>query len=78
MGASIISNQKMATVSGIDELKPSVVECPDLRGGAALLLAALSCQGETIIKEIDKVDRGYEKLGEKIDAIGGKLVRVEE
>lgn len=78
MGANIISNQKMATVSGIDELKPSVVECPDLRGGAALLLAALSCPGETIIMEIDKVDRGYEKLGEKIDAIGGKLVRVEE
>jgi len=78
MGANIITNQKMATVSGVDELTSSYVECPDLRGGAALLLAALSSKGESTITEIEKVDRGYENLVEKISTIGGMLSRVEE
>jgi UDP-N-acetylglucosamine 1-carboxyvinyltransferase len=78
MGASISVNQKTATVSGIKQFTPAYVVCPDLRGGAALLLAAITCSGETTISDIEKVDRGYEHLVRKFNGIGANLVRVEE
>jgi UDP-N-acetylglucosamine 1-carboxyvinyltransferase len=78
MGANISVNQKTATVTGVKNLSPSHVVCPDLRGGAALLLAAITCNGTTTIHDIEKVDRGYECLVNKFSAIGANLVRVEE
>ena len=78
MGASIEVNQKIATVTGVKAMKESTVYCPDLRGGAALLLAALTCKGCSYIHEIEKVDRGYENLVPKFLSLGADLSRVEE
>jgi UDP-N-acetylglucosamine 1-carboxyvinyltransferase len=78
MGACISIDQKTATITGINELKPASVSCPDLRGGAALILAALACPGETRIDDIEKVDRGYEHLKQKFNSIGANLMEVEE
>lgn len=78
MGAIISIDQKTATVSGIERFSPAEVYCPDLRGGAALLLAALTCPGETVIHDIEKVDRGYEHLIQKFNSIGANLIEVEE
>lgn len=78
MGASILVNQKTATVTGIKSFKGSSVTCPDLRGGVALLLASLTCQGKSAIHEIEKVDRGYEKLVPKFLSLGANMSRVEE
>jgi UDP-N-acetylglucosamine 1-carboxyvinyltransferase len=78
MGANIVVDQKTATITGVNTLKPAEVYCPDLRGGAALLLAALTCPGETIVHDIEKVDRGYEHLIQKFNSIGANLMEVEE
>jgi UDP-N-acetylglucosamine 1-carboxyvinyltransferase len=51
---------------------------PDIRAGAALVLAALAAKGETHIKRVYHVDRGYERLEEKLLALGAEIARVPE
>ena len=56
-------------------LSSAVVECTDLRGGAALVVAALAAQGTTEIRKIGHIDRGYEKLEENLSSVGAIIKR---
>lgn len=77
MGANIRIDGKNAIVQGVKKLRPSKVRATDLRCGAALIIAALTVDGETEISDIYHIDRGYEDLVEKLHAIGAKIRRVD-
>lgn len=76
MGAKITTNDRMAIVSGVEELFPAIVNAPDLRGGAALVLAALTARGESEINSIEIIERGYESMDEKLREVGGVIRKV--
>ena len=75
MGADIKTEGKVAVVSGVKRLKSADVTCTDLRGGAALLLAALSAEGESIIYSIEHVDRGYQHIENDLLQLGADVAR---
>ncbi len=78
MGAKIkLINSKSALVEGVTKLQGAVVEASDLRAGAALVLAGLAAEGETVVKNVIFIDRGYEKLEETLRSLGGDIQRVE-
>ena len=78
MGADITVNGKMAMVSGPKNLKGTIVRAPDLRGGAALVIAALMAEGDTVIQDVQFIDRGYDNIVGKLQSVGAKIVRVED
>lgn len=79
MGASIIlCDPHRAVVVGPSELHGEVLQSPDIRAGVALLGAALCAQGTSTIHNIVQIDRGYERIDEKLRALGGHIERVEE
>ena len=79
MGANIEVNGRMAKIPGnAYKLKGARVVSTDLRAGAALVLAGLVAEGKTEVTEIYHVERGYENLVEKLQALGAKIERVEE
>ena len=73
MGANIHIDNKQATILGPTKLKGTEVEATDLRAAASLLIAGLVANGETTIKEINHLLRGYEEIGEKLTNIGAKI-----
>lgn len=79
MGAKIIlCDPHRATVIGQNhesQLRATKMTSPDIRAGIALLIAALSAQGTSSIHNIDQIDRGYEHIDEKLNAIGAEIVR---
>lgn len=81
MGAKIIlCDPHRATVIGHDfqsMLKATTMVSPDIRAGIALLIAALSATGTSIIHNIEQIDRGYENIEERLQAIGAKITRIE-
>lgn len=77
MGAKINVSERYATIVGVGKLKPASVTCPDLRGGAGLVLAGLVAKGETNIDEIFHIERGYYKLDEKLKSLGASIEKVE-
>ncbi len=77
MGAKIDVQGNTARVEGVDKLTGANVKAPDLRAGAALVLAALAASGETQITNIYNIDRGYEHLEQKISDLGGYIRRVD-
>ena len=82
MGAQIIlCDPHRATVIGLDRkvaLRGTTMSSPDIRAGIALLIAALSADGTSIIQNIDQIDRGYEHIDERLRAIGAKIVRLND
>jgi UDP-N-acetylglucosamine 1-carboxyvinyltransferase len=58
-------------------LKATTMSSPDIRAGISLLIAALSAKGTSTIQNIEQIDRGYERIDERLRAIGAKIVRVE-
>lgn len=80
MGAKIIlCDPHRATVIGHDfksTLKATTMTSPDIRAGVSLLIAALSAKGTSIIQNIEQIDRGYERIDERLRAIGAKIERV--
>lgn len=78
MGADIQINGKTAIVTGVDQLYGATVSAKDLRAGAALIIAGLSAEGTTWVKNIHYVERGYERLIEKLQALGAKIRRIED
>ncbi len=79
MGAQIIlCDPHRAVVSGPTVLKGARVSSPDIRAGMALLIAALGAKGITEIHNIDQIDRGYESIDERLNALGAKIKRVDE
>ena len=75
MGAEIVSTGSSAIVSGPTRLHGSHVRALDVRAGAAVLLAALVAQGTTVIDEVYHLDRGYERIDEKLTALGVRIER---
>jgi len=79
MGAKIIlSDPHRAVVIGHDfqsPLKATTMTSPDIRAGIALLIAALSAKGTSVIQNIEQIDRGYERMDERLRALGAKIVR---
>ena len=78
MGANIRINGKTAMVTGVDHLYGSTVCAHDLRAGAALVIAGLAAEGTTYVEHIHFVERGYEKLVEKLTGLGANIRRVED
>ena len=80
MGAKIIlCDPHRATVIGHDfksSLKATSMSSPDIRAGISLLIAALSAKGESIIQNIEQIDRGYENIDKRLKALGAKIERV--
>ena len=78
MGAKIQIDGKTATVRGVKRLKGSTVRAKDLRAGAALVIAGLTAEGTTRVENIHYVERGYERLIEKLTGLGANIRRVED
>ena len=78
MGASISISSRTATVEGVERLYGAPLCASDLRAGAALVIAALSAEGESTISHIHFIDRGYEFLEQKLRALGADITRIEE
>jgi UDP-N-acetylglucosamine 1-carboxyvinyltransferase len=75
MGADIRIEGHHAFINGVSKLSGAPVKSPDLRGGAALALAGLVADGETIISATEHIDRGYESFIEKLSSIGADIRR---
>ncbi|KGP77113.1 UDP-N-acetylglucosamine 1-carboxyvinyltransferase [Desulfosporosinus sp. Tol-M] len=75
MGANIKLEGRSAIVQGIQRLNAAPVTATDLRAGAALILAALAAEGTTGIRGIHHIERGYEKVEEKLSRLGANIVR---
>jgi UDP-N-acetylglucosamine 1-carboxyvinyltransferase len=75
LGAEIVSTGSSAIVSGPTRLHGARVRALDVRAGAAVLLAALAATGSTVIDETHHLDRGYERLDEKLQGLGVQLER---
>ena len=78
MGANIQINGKTASVTGTERLLGTTVHANDLRAGAALIIAGLAAEGTTCVENIHYVERGYEKLIEKMSALGAHIRRLED
>ena len=78
MGADILVSGRVAIVRGVRALHGARVTAHDLRGGAALVLAALGAEGETLVEDPAHIDRGYESLERELNAVGAKVTRVGE
>lgn len=76
MGANISVAGRTATVRGKTQLQSAAVMCSDLRASAALVLAALVADGETILDRVYHMDRGYERLEEKLRGVGAQIRRM--
>ena len=78
MGADIKTEGRVAVVEGVKKLTGSRVNAPDLRAGAALVIAALAAEGQTEIGNIYHIERGYSHLDEKLRKLGAKIEKTEE
>lgn len=78
MGADIDVDGSVATVRGVDTLRGAPVMASDLRASASLVLAGLAAEGETVVNRIYHLDRGYERMEEKLSACGAVIKRVSE
>ncbi len=76
MGANIRIDSRVAVIKGVDSLNGAQVVARDLRGGAALVIAGLAANGETIVTGLEHIDRGYYKIEDKLSALGAKIIRV--
>jgi UDP-N-acetylglucosamine 1-carboxyvinyltransferase len=71
-----VLNPHEFVIKGPKKLKGALISSNDIRGGAALVIAALIASGETMIENIEFVDRGYEKIDEKLNRLGAKIERI--
>ncbi len=82
MGAKIIlCDPHRATVIGQDHrirLRATTMTSPDIRAGVALLIAAMSAEGRSVIQNIDQIDRGYKNIDGRLNALGAHIIRINE
>jgi UDP-N-acetylglucosamine 1-carboxyvinyltransferase len=76
MGADIRADGNVSFIKGVEEFSSTEVMASDLRAGAALIMAALKADGETVITRIYHVDRGYEEIEKKLQGIGADIERI--
>ena len=78
MGANIkVVDGNTAIISGVEKYTGATVETPDLRAGAALVIAGLAAEGYTTVTQIGYIQRGYERFDEKLRALGGLIEKVD-
>ena len=76
MGARIVlCDPHRAVVAGPSQLSGQRVTSPDIRAGMAMLLAALCAEGESTIDNADQIERGYERIDERLNALGARIRR---
>jgi UDP-N-acetylglucosamine 1-carboxyvinyltransferase len=75
MGADVRVENNKALIKGGGALSGAPVEAPDIRAGAALVVAGLAAQGETEIIGLEYIDRGYERIEELLSTLGGQVQR---
>ena len=75
MGADIHQDRNHAIIKGVKHLTGANIAASDLRAGAALVIAALMANGESIVEKLHHIDRGYENFEYKIRQLGGKIER---
>jgi len=78
MGADIRQEGRSSIIKGVEKLRGASVEASDLRAGAALVLAGMCAEGETVVRNIHFIDRGYEKLEDTLTSLGATIERVDE
>lgn len=78
MGACLRQDGRTTVIEGVDSLQGALVEATDLRAGAALVLAGLAARGETIVRNVNFIDRGYERLEARLKALGARIESVDE
>lgn len=76
MGASVKVEGNVAVISGVEKFTGARVSAPDLRAGAALVIAGLAAEGITIVDDIYYIERGYENLDQKLRALGAQIEKV--
>lgn len=77
MGASIKVESNTAIIDGVEKLTGAVVSAPDLRGGAALVIAGLMADGFTVVEDVEYIERGYEQLEYKLRNLGAAITKVD-
>ena len=78
MGADIMVAGKMAIINGGRRLKGAQVRCPDLRAGAALVIAGLAADGTTEVTNLRCIERGYDSFESKLSSLGAKITKVQD
>ncbi len=79
MGARIVlCDPHRALIAGPSPLRGQIVESPDIRAGMAMLLAALAAQGDSVIHNIGQIERGYERIDERLRALGAAIERIDD
>ena len=78
MGANIAIDGRKAVVRGPAKLSGTTVQASDLRASAGLVLAGLVASGQTTIDRVYHIDRGYERIVEKLKAVGATIERIQE
>lgn len=78
MGASIkVVESNTAIITGVDRLTGAIVSAPDLRAGAALVMAGLMAEGFTIIENVEFIERGYEDFEAKLQKLGANMAKID-
>jgi UDP-N-acetylglucosamine 1-carboxyvinyltransferase len=79
MGARIVlCDPHHAIVAGPSRMRGASMISPDIRAGMAMLLAAVCAEGTSIINNADQIERGYERIDERLNALGARITRVPE
>jgi UDP-N-acetylglucosamine 1-carboxyvinyltransferase len=76
MGTDITINGTTALINGVDSISGAQVMATDLRASASLILAGLIAKGETVVDRIYHIDRGYERIEEKLSNLGAEIIRL--
>ena len=76
MGCNISVNGNKASITGVENLFGAEVMATDLRASASLILAGLCAQGDTVVDRIYHIDRGYERIEEKLNYLGANITRL--
>ena len=78
LGADIRLDGARAAIFGVERLQGAPVMATDLRASAALVLAGVAAEGETVVNRVYHIDRGYERIEERLAALGAEILRVRD
>jgi UDP-N-acetylglucosamine 1-carboxyvinyltransferase len=73
----VLCDPHRAVVSGPSKLRGSELISPDVRAGMALLIAAMCAEGNSVIRNVYQIERGYERLTERLSSLGARIQRVD-
>ncbi len=76
MGANIKVEGNSAIVVGVEGLTGAIVSAPDLRAGAALVIAGLVAEGFTVVEQVEYIERGYEHFERKMQGLGATMAKI--